>query len=95
MLPRAEGVDALAQIDVFSFAGSVTALLLAAGLLIAYGVNRSLTAFRWWAASFGLLAIAMATGTSMALGTAITSWLAPAFSSAAMAPRFISSAISG
>ncbi|QYO76812.1 GGDEF domain-containing protein [Devosia salina] len=53
----------MAQIDVFSFAGSVTALLLAAGLLIAYGVNRNLTAFRWWAASFGLLAIAMATVT--------------------------------
>ena len=63
MLPRAEGVDALAQIDVFTFAGSVTALLLAAGLLIAYGVNRRLTAFRWWAASFFLLAIALATVT--------------------------------
>lgn len=53
----------MAQIDVFTFAGSVTALLLAAGLLIAYGVNRRLTAFRWWAASFLLLAIALATVT--------------------------------
>jgi len=56
-------VDALAQFDVFSMAGSVVALLLAAGLVAAYGVNHKLTAFRWWAASFLLLAIAMATVT--------------------------------
>ena len=53
----------MAQFDVFSMAGAVVALLLAAGLLIAYGVNGKLTAFRWWAASFLLLAIAMATVT--------------------------------
>jgi len=63
MLAAGKGVEALAQIDVFSFATAVTALLLAAGLLSVYLINRQLTAFRWWAASFLLLAIALATQT--------------------------------
>lgn len=63
MLARDEGMDALAQVDVFSFAAGVVALLLAAGLLIAYAINRRMKAFGWWAASFALLAVALATST--------------------------------
>ena len=63
MLPRDRGMDAVAQVDVFSFAAAVIALLLAAGLLIAYAVNRRMTAFGWWAGSFVLLAISLATAT--------------------------------
>ena len=51
------------QVDAFSVAIAVVALLVGAGLLIAYAVNPRLTAFRWWAASFGLLAIALSTAT--------------------------------
>ena len=53
----------MAQLDVFSLAISITALLVAAGFGIAYLIDRRLTAFRWWAASFVLLAIALATAT--------------------------------
>jgi diguanylate cyclase (GGDEF)-like protein len=56
-------VNALAQVDVFSFAAAVTALLLAAGLLIAYAVNRRLSAFAWWAGAFVLLAVWLTTAT--------------------------------
>ncbi|WP_332687168.1 GGDEF domain-containing protein [Devosia sp.] len=51
------------QVDVFSFATAVMALLLAGGLLIAYAINRSLTAFGWWAGAFVLLALWLATST--------------------------------
>lgn len=44
-------------------AAAVTALLLAAGFVVAYQLNRGLTSFRWWAASFALLAMALATAT--------------------------------
>lgn len=53
----------MAQLDVFSFAISIVALLAAAGFGIAYVINRRLTAFRWWAAGFVMLAIALATAT--------------------------------
>ncbi|WP_338721437.1 GGDEF domain-containing protein [Devosia sp. XK-2] len=53
----------MARIDVFSFGVAVPALLLAAGFLVAYAINRRLTTFRWWAASFALLAIALTTAT--------------------------------
>jgi diguanylate cyclase (GGDEF)-like protein len=56
-------MDALAQVDVFSFAAGVIALLLAAGLLTAYAVNRQMTAFGWWAGSFVLLAVSLMTMT--------------------------------
>jgi diguanylate cyclase (GGDEF)-like protein len=56
-------MDALAQVDVFSFAAAVTALLLAVGFLVAYAINRSLTAFAWWAGAFLLLALWLATVT--------------------------------
>jgi len=56
-------MDALAQVDVFSFAAAVTALLLAAGFLIAYAINRSLRTFGWWAGAFALLALWLATAT--------------------------------
>ena len=39
----------MVQVDVFSFAAAVTALLLAAALLVAYAINRRLRAFVWWA----------------------------------------------
>jgi diguanylate cyclase (GGDEF)-like protein len=51
------------QVDTFSVAAAVTAVLVAAGLLVAHAVNRKLTAFRWWAASFVLLAVALGTAT--------------------------------
>ena len=51
----------MARFDVFSFAAAITALLLAAGLLVAFAVNRRLTGFRWWAATFMLLALWLAT----------------------------------
>lgn len=63
MLSRDEGMDAVAQVDVFSFAAGVTALLLAAGLLTAYAINRRLRGFVWWAGSFALLAVWLATVT--------------------------------
>lgn len=53
----------MAQVDVFSLAAAITALLLAAGLLIAYAINRSLTSFGWWAGAFALLALSLATMT--------------------------------
>ena len=53
----------MAQVDVFSFAAGVIALLLAAGLLAAYAINRRMTAFGWWAGSFVLLAISLMTMT--------------------------------
>ena len=57
----------MAQVDVFSLAAAITALLLAAGLLIAYAINRNLTSFGWWAGAFALLALSLATMT-MRLG---------------------------
>ncbi|MEO5805962.1 GGDEF domain-containing protein [Devosia sp.] len=51
------------QVDVFSLAAAVTALLLAAALLVAYAINRRLRAFVWWAGSFALLALWLATAT--------------------------------
>jgi diguanylate cyclase (GGDEF)-like protein len=56
-------VDALAQVDVFSLASAVTALLLAAGLLVAFAINRRLAAFAWWGGAFVLLAVWLATAT--------------------------------
>ena len=56
-------MDALAQVDVFSFAAGIVALLLAGGLLTAYAINRRMTAFGWWAGSFFLLAVSLATVT--------------------------------
>jgi len=53
----------MAQVDVFSLAAAVTALLLAAALLVAYAINRRLKAFVWWAGSFALLALWLATAT--------------------------------
>lgn len=53
----------MAQIDVFSFAAAVAALLLAGGFIIAYLANRRLASFRWWAAAFVLLGLALATAT--------------------------------
>ena len=41
-------------------AAAITALLLAAGLLIAYAINRNLTSFGWWAGAFALLALLLA-----------------------------------
>jgi hypothetical protein len=55
--------DAVFKVDAFSSAAAVTALLLATGLLIAFAVNRKLTAFPWWAACFLLLAMSLATVT--------------------------------
>ncbi len=63
MLARDGGMDALAQVDVFTLAAAVVALLLAAGLLAAWAVNRRLGGFVWWAASFALLALWLATVT--------------------------------
>jgi diguanylate cyclase (GGDEF)-like protein len=73
----ARGVDGLAQVDVFSFTAAVTALLLAGGLLAAYAVNRSLTAFGWWALTFVLLAIWL-TASTLRLGVPVPwiKWLA-------------------
>lgn len=51
----------MTQFDVFSFSAAVTALLLAIGFMAAYAINRRLTGFRWWAASFVLLALWLAT----------------------------------
>ena len=56
-------MDALAQVDVFSFAAGIVALLLAVGLLIAYAINRRMSAFGWWAGTFFLLAVSLATVT--------------------------------
>lgn len=53
----------MAQVDVFSLAAAITALLLAAGLLIAYAINRGLTSFGWWAGAFALLALSLGTMT--------------------------------
>lgn len=53
----------MAQVDVFSLAAAVTALLLAVALLVAYAINRRLRAFVWWAGSFVLLALWLATAT--------------------------------
>ena len=61
MLPPVRGLDAVTQFDVFSFSAAVTALLLAIGFMAAYAINRRLTGFRWWAASFVLLALWLAT----------------------------------
>jgi diguanylate cyclase (GGDEF)-like protein len=61
MLRPVGGLDAVTQFDMFSFAAAVAALLLAVGLIVAYAINRRLTGFRWWAASFVLLAVWLAT----------------------------------
>jgi diguanylate cyclase (GGDEF)-like protein len=61
MLPPVRGLDAVTQFDVFSFSAAVTALLLVIGFMVAYAINRRLTGFRWWAASFVLLALWLAT----------------------------------
>ncbi|MET0438561.1 MAG: GGDEF domain-containing protein [Devosia sp.] len=53
----------MAQVDVFSLAAAVTALLLAVALLVAYAINRRLRAFVWWAGSFVLLSLWLATAT--------------------------------
>lgn len=63
----------MAQVDVFSLAAAVTALLLAAALLVAYAINRRLRAFVWWAGSFVLLALWLATAT-LRLGTPVV-WI--------------------
>ncbi|MEO8685911.1 MAG: hypothetical protein ABI414_13855, partial [Devosia sp.] len=63
----------MAQVDVFSFAAAVTALLLAAALLVAYAINRRLRAFVWWAGSFALLALWLATMT-LRFGTPVA-WI--------------------
>ena len=63
----------MAQVDVFSFAAAMAALLLAAALLVAYAINRRLRAFVWWAGSFALLALWLATMT-LRLGTP-TVWI--------------------
>lgn len=60
-------MNAVAQVDVFALAAAATALLLAVALLIAYAINRQLSTFVWWAGSFVLLSIALATAT-MRLG---------------------------
>lgn len=66
----------MAQVDVFSLAAAVTALLLAVALLVAYAINRRLRAFAWWAGSFVLLALWLATAT-IRLGAPVAwiSWL--------------------
>lgn len=53
----------MAQVDIFTFASGITALLLAAGLLVAWAINRSLTGFGWWAGAFLLLALWLITAT--------------------------------
>lgn len=53
----------MAQVDVFSLAAAITALLLAVALLVAYAINRRLRGFVWWAGSFALLALWLATAT--------------------------------
>ncbi|MDB5528059.1 MAG: hypothetical protein JWR51_1162 [Devosia sp.] len=53
----------MAQVDVFSLAAAITALLLAVALLVAYAINRRLKAFVWWAGSFVLLALWLGTMT--------------------------------
>lgn len=63
MLHRVRGLDAVTQFDMFSFSAAVTALLLAIGFMVAYAINRRLTGFRWWAASFVLLAFWLASAT--------------------------------
>lgn len=63
MLGGKEGMVEVAQVDVFSLAAAVTALLLAVALLVAYAINHRLKAFVWWAGSFGLLALWLATAT--------------------------------
>lgn len=63
MLAGKEGMIEVAQVDVFSLAAAVTALLLAVALLVAYTINRRLKAFVWWAGSFALLALWLATAT--------------------------------
>jgi diguanylate cyclase (GGDEF)-like protein len=63
MLLASEGSVALFHVEVFAFAAGIVALLLAAGLLVAYAINRRMTAFGWWAASFVLLAISLVTST--------------------------------
>ena len=63
----------MAQVDVFSFAAAITALLLAAALLVAYAINRRLRAFVWWAGSFVLLALWLATMT-LRFGTPVV-WI--------------------
>lgn len=63
MLLLDEGMDAVAQVDVFSFAAAAMALLLAVALLVAYAINRRLSTFIWWAGTFALLALWLATAT--------------------------------
>ena len=63
----------MAQIDVFLVAGAATALLLAVALLVAYMINRRLKAFVWWAGSFVLLALWLATATMRLVTPAV--WL--------------------
>lgn len=63
----------MVQFDVFSLAAALTAMLLAAALLVAYAINRRLKAFVWWAGSFILLALWQATAT-MRLGAPVT-WI--------------------
>lgn len=53
----------MVQVDVFSFAAGIVALLLAAGLLVALAINRRMASFVWWAGSFVLLGIALTTAT--------------------------------
>lgn len=64
----------MAQFDVFSLASATTALLLAATLLVAYGINRRLGASVWWAGSFVLLAVWQAMAT-MRLGPPPPAWV--------------------
>ncbi|RYE82602.1 MAG: hypothetical protein EOP19_15810, partial [Hyphomicrobiales bacterium] len=63
----------MAQVDVFSLAAAATSLLLTVALLVAYAINRRLKAFVWWAGSFFLLSLWLATVT-LRLGTP-TVWL--------------------
>ena len=47
--------------QIFAFADTITALMLAASFLAAYIIDRKLTAFRWWAGFYALVGLSFAT----------------------------------
>ena len=47
--------------QIFAFADTVSALMLASGFLAAYLIDRKLAVFRWWAGFYALLALSFAT----------------------------------
>ncbi len=49
------------NVEIFAIADMAAALMLAAGFLVAYFVDRKLTVFRWWAAFYALVGLSFIT----------------------------------